>query len=195
MLTYFTKMWILQVTALLLTISTLQASTQASTCPDVQQKLQALLEAVQVLCGSSTPPPTTTQPAPVVQQCDCSPEVTWTSVTITRIAFTQLRHTGTLAYDIPSVIPNTAREVLVLVSVTVGNSGPDHRTHQLKIYTEQDQRQYEKYVFFISRSQNAWNTNSENMWFPVTSGRQIFVNSAYAHTGAVEVTLHAIGYR
>ena len=70
-------------------------------------------------------------------------------MTITRIAFTQLRHTGTLTYDIPSVIASSAREVLVLVSVTVGNSGPDHCTHHLKIYTEQDQRQYEKYVFFL----------------------------------------------
>ena len=110
-------MWIPQVAALLLTISTLQASTQANTCPDVQQKLQALLEAVQALCGSSTPSTTTTQPAPVVQQCDCSPEVTWTSVTMTSIGSSNLQQTGTIAYDIPSVIPSSAKEVLVLADV------------------------------------------------------------------------------
>ena len=190
-------MWILPVAAFLATISTLYASTQANSCTDVQRKLQALSGAVQTLCGSSILPPAAVQPTPVVvqQQCDCSPEVTRTSVPTARIAFTELRRAGTLAYDIPNVIPNSAREVLVLVSVTVGHSGPAHRTHHVKVYTEQGQRQYEKYVFLISRGQSAWNTNSENMWLPLTSGRQVFVKSSYAHTGAVEVTVDAIGYR
>ena len=85
----FSMMWTLQVTVFLLTVSTLQANIQEDTCTDVQQKLQALSEAVQTLCGSSTPPPTTTEPAPVVQQCDCSPAVTWTSVPFTRIGTSQ----------------------------------------------------------------------------------------------------------
>ena len=134
--------WTLQV-AIFLSIATLQASSQSDACAAVQQKLQALSEAVQTLCGSSTPPPTTTQPAPVVQQCDCSPAVTWTSVTMTSIGSSNLQHAGTLAYDIPSVIPSSAREVLVLASAIAGISGPSDRTHYIKIYTEQDQRQYE----------------------------------------------------
>ena len=188
-------MKILHIAIFLLTIHTLGVWGQQQSCPDVQQKLQALSEAVQTLCGSSTPLPTTTQPAPVVQQCDCSPEVTWTSVTMTRIAYTQLRHTGILAYDIPSAIPNSAKEVLVLVSVRVGSSGPRDRTHYVKIYTEQDQKQYEKYVFLTTYDQNAWVSSSDNLWFPMTSGRQVFVKSEYVHTGQVYVEIHVIGYR
>ena len=185
----------LLVAAFLLATSILQASSQEDTCSDVQQKLQALTESVQTLCGSSTPPPTTS-PAPVVQQCDCSPTITWTSVPMTIIGNFTLQHTGTVAYDIPSVIPNSAKEVLVLASARAGVSEPNHRTHYVKIYTEQDQTQYEKYIFLISYNQNAYHTiNSDNLWFPMTSGRQVFVNLTYAHTGGIRVFLHAIGYR
>ena len=184
----------LLVAAFLLTTTILQASSQEDTCSDVQQKLQALTESVQTLCGSSTPPPTAS-PAPVVQQCDCSPTITWTSVPMTSIGTSTLQHTGTVAYDIPSVIPNSAKEVLVLASASAGVSGPNDRTHYVKIYTEQDQTQYEKYIFLTSYNQNAYHTtNSDNLWFPMTSGRQVFVKLTYVHTGYVRVFLHAIGY-
>ena len=191
--TFFPSMWTLQVAIFLLTVTTLQASDQEEACTEVQQKLQGLSEAVQALCGSSTPPPTTAQP-PVIQQCDCSPAVNWTSVPMTSIGSSQLRHTGTLTYDIPSVIPSGAKEVLVLASVQAGYSGPD-RSHYIKIYTQQNHRQYEKYIMLHSFGQNAWSANSDNLWFPMTSGRQVFVEKTYAHTGNIGVYLHAIGYR
>ena len=192
----FSKMWTLQVTIFFLIVSTLQACDQDN-CTDVQQNLQALSEAIQTLCGSSTPaPPITAQPAPVVQQCDCSPAVNWTSVPLTSIGSTNLRQSGTLAYDIPSVIPSSAKEVLVLVSAQAGHSAPNDG-YFIKIYTQQNQRQYEKYILLRSHNQNAWNTNSDNLWFPMTTGRQVFVELTSAHsiTGTIAVYLHAIGYR
>ena len=188
-------MKILHIGVFLLTIYMLGVCEEQQACLNVQQKLQALSEAVQTLCGSSTPPPTTTQPAPVVQQCDCSPAVNWTSVPMTSIGSTNLRQTGTLAYDIPSVIPSRAKEVLVLASIYVGNSGPSSRAHYVKIYTEQDQKQYEKYIYLVSYGQNAYGINSDNLWFPMTTGRQVFVKLTYAHTGSISINLNAIGYR
>ena len=188
-------MWTILFSFLLLTITSLCTSGQENACFAVQQKLQGLSEAIEALCGSSTPPPTTAQPAPVVQQCDCSPAVNWTSVPMTGIGSTSMRQTGTLAYDIPSVIPSSAKEVLVLASVTVGNSGPNGRTHYVKIYTEENQRQYEKYIYLASYGLNVWISNSDNLWFPMTTGRQVFVKLTYAHTGHIQVILHAIGYR
>ena len=159
--------------------------------------MQALTESVQTLCGSSTASPIISiSPAPAVQQCDCNPTITWTSVLMTSIGTSTLQHTGTVAYDIPSVIPNSAKEILVLASASAGVSGPNDRTHYVKIYTEQDQTQYEKYIFLTSYNQNAYHTtNSDNLWFPMTSGRQVFVKLTYAHTGYVRVFLHVIGYR
>ena len=75
-----------------------------------------------------------------------------------------------------------------------GYSGPN-QGHFIKIYTEQNQKQYEKYIYVRSYGQNAWNTNSDNLWFPMTSGRQVFVESTLAHTGSIGVYLYAIGYR
>ena len=191
-------MGILFAAVFLLTIHALGVSgQQQQSCPDVQQKLQALSEAVQSLCELSTPLPSTAQPTPVVlqQQCDCSPAVNWTSVPRTTIGTSNLRQAGTLAYDIPSVIPSSAKEVLVLTVVFVSSSGPSGHTHYVKIYTEQNQKQYEKYIFLISHSQSASVTNSDNLWFPMTSGRQVFVKSEIAHTSHVNFEIHAIGYR
>ena len=201
-------MWILQLVILLLSIAPLKSSSQEDACTEVQQKLESLSAAIQTVCGhgSSTPPsttleqqqqqdttPTTAQPAPV--QCECIPTVTWTSVTRTLIGSSQLRQVGTLAYDVPSVIPSSAREVLVVIFVYIHSSGPHGHVHYVKIYTEQDQKQYEKYFLMIAHSQSNWDTYSDNLWFPMTSGRQIFVKSETAHTGLLAVEIHAIGYR
>ena len=165
------------------------------TCSDVQLKLEALSEAVQTLCGSSTASPSvTTQPPPAVQ-CDCAPPVNWTSVRMTSIGSTSLRTTGTLAYDIPSVIPNSAKEVLILASAYIGTSGPSVRDHYIKIYTQQGSQQFEKYIYIMTYSQDAVSTNSDNLWFPMTTGRQVFVELTYAHTDNLNFFLHAIGYR
>ena len=131
----------------------------------------------------------------VQPQCDCNHAVNWTSVQLTRIASFYLRHTGTLAYDIPNIIPITAKEVLVLADVQVGTSGPSNRQHYIKIYTQQGSQQYEKYITLKSYGHNAWNTNSDNLWFPMTSSRQVFVELTSAHTGSIIFTLHVIGYR
>ena len=201
-------MWILQIVILLLSIAPLKASDQEDACTEVQQKLEALSAAIETVCGHGSTPPSTTleqqqqqqnttaQPAPIEQlQCECTPAVTWTSVTRTLIGFSHLRLVGTLAYDIPSVIPNSAREVLVVIFVYIHISGPPGHAHYVKIYTEQDQEQYEKYFLMMAHGESSTDIYSDNLWFPMTSGRQIFVKSETAHTGLLTVEIHAIGYR
>ena len=114
---------------------------------------------------------------------------------MSQIGTSRLGHTGTLAYDIPSVIPNSAKEVLVLASVRMGNTSPTNGLHYIKIYTQQNSQQYEKYLMVYSWQNTAFNTNSDNLWFPVTTGRQVFVELSIAHTGSLKFYLHVIGYR
>lgn len=170
---------------------------QQQACTNVQRQLQELTEAVQALCSSATiPPVTATEPPTVVQQqCDCSRVVNWTSVSMIMIGYSTLQHTGTLAYDIPSIIPSSAKEVLIFVNLRIGDSGPSNRVHYIKIYTEENSQQYEQYIIMTSYNQNAYNTNSDNMWFPMTSGRQVFVKLSNSHTGNIQLILNAIGYR
>ena len=168
---------------------------QPAACSNVQQPLQELTKAVQSLCSSTTATPVTVNEPPVVQQCDCGHVVNWTSVSMTEIGRSNLQHTGTLAYNIPSIIPNSANEVLILVCARVGYTGPSDRVHYIKIYTEENSQQYEQYIYIMTYHQNAFNTNSDNMWFPMTSGRQVFVKLSSSHTGNLRLILHVIGYR
>ena len=132
---------------------------------------------------------------PVRMQCGSSAAVEWTSVARTKIGSTQLRHAGTYSYDIPSVIPSSAKEVLVLADVQAGYSSPNDLIHYVKIYTQQKSRKFEKYIVLRSYHQSAWSINSDNLWFPMTTGRKVYVVSARAHTQHLVLNLHAIGYR
>ena len=184
-------MWMMQTSLFLALLFAISAGQEEKACTEVQQKLQALSEAVQVLCGSSTSPPTAT----VERKCNCSNAVNWTSVSLTQIGTSPLRQAGTLAYDIPSVIPNSAKEVLVLASIRMGYTPPSGLLYYIKIYTQQNSQQYEKYLTTYSWKTVALDTNSDNLWFPLTTGRQVFVESSLAGTSDVQFYLDVIGYR
>ena len=134
---------------------------------------------------------------PIVQeqQCECGRVVNWTSVSMTEIGRSNLQHTGTLVYDVPSIVPSSAREVLIFVNIRVGYTGPSDLAHYIKIYTEENNQQYDQYIYIKTYPQVAYITNSDNMWFPMTSGRQVFVKLSTSHTGNLRLILHAIGYR
>ena len=153
-----------------------QQQKDEGTCSDVQLKLEDLSKAVLAMCES----------LPLV--------VTWTSVPMTLVGFSDLHHSGIMPFDIPSVIPSSAREVLLLASADVGNSAP-LETQYLKIYTFQDGRNFEKYLVFKTYTQYAWSTNSDNLWFPMTPSRQVYVELTNALTGNIGFFLYAIGYR
>ena len=136
----------------------------------------AFLLTVQALCGWSAP-------------------MDWTSVPMTRIVHSRLQHTSTLAYDISSVVPSSATEVLMLATVQVGYSYLRDRVHYNKMYTQRNHRHFEKYIVVKSYNQDAWSTNSDSLWFPVIPSWQVFVELFAAHTGNIEFTLHVIGYR
>ena len=86
---------------------------------------------------------------PIVQeqQCECGRVVNWTSVSMTEIGRSNLQHTGTLVYDVPSIVPSSAREVLIFVNIRVGYTGPSDLAHYIKIYTEENNQQYEQYIY------------------------------------------------
>lgn len=118
----------------------------------------------------------------------------WTSVSKTLIGSSTLQHTGTLSFTVPSVIPTTASEVLVLINAEWGHSGPDVLSF-VKIYTQEANNRYEKYISLHTYPQNAWGSNIVNAWFPMTSTRMILADVTRALTGNVRLQLFAIGYR
>ncbi len=127
-------------------------------CSNVQEKLNGLKEAVEALCeGTSVSIPTVRN--------------TWTSVPITSIGSTNLQHPNTFSFVIPSVIPSTAKNVLIYALMHCGQANRGTELH-LKVFTQDgSNKRFEKYLYMFSWNQNAINTNSDNMWFPMPINR------------------------
>ena len=141
--------------------------------------MQELSEAVQNLCASVT-------------------SVSWTSVARTGIGHTFLNGSnfGEVPFLIPEIIPYDAKEVLVVAVAQVGNTKPVNQAHLIKIYTRQNSEQYEKYIYIVPYPQNALVTNTENLWFPMTFSRIIYIDvQNIIIQGNSFIALDAIGYR
>ncbi len=120
--------------------------------------------------------------------------VTWTSVDRTQISSTNFRSTGTLSYEIPALIPDDAIEVLLYVDFRAASSSGS--TSHFKIYTEEDDgKEYAKYITLRTGSRSYWYVNTDNLWFPMTSSRRVFLNVPNALSGTIHGSLYVIGYR
>jgi len=150
---------------------------QTATCADVQQNLQSLSTALQAWCNDTS-------------------MVTWTSVPQTKIASSKLQIAETTSYNIPSVIPSTAREVFVFVGAFQGVTGYVGHSDSLKIYTLQGANRYEQYLYLFPYNHNSViNTNSDNLWFPMPTNRMIYLEVPVAQGPNSEAELFVIGYR
>ena len=170
--------WISVTAVIILYVITCEAqfTDQTATCADVQQKLQSLSTALQAWCNYTS-------------------TVTWTSVQQTLIGTSDLRSAGTTPYNIPSVIPSTAREVFILVGTFQGDASEVGHSDFLKMYTQQGTNSYEQYLYLYSYLQEAVSTNSDNMWFPMPSNRLIYLEVPLDHGPHCWAELYAIGYR
>ena len=151
-------------------------------CPDVKTCLKILGQAFDTLCDDTTNVP----------QCSCPVE--WESFNMIQLGTINMGTTGTQSYVIPSTVPSTAREVLVYVYINMGRS--QDLFGQIKIYTESSPtRRFEKYLAIKTYNQEAWSTASDNMFFPMTSNRRVYVRLTRTFPGNVHGTVNVIGYR
>ena len=101
---------------------------------------------------------------------------------------------GTRSFSLPSFIPSSAVEVLILARVqayTPGYTTSDY----IKIYTQGNIQRYEKYLYIRSLAgQEAFTVNSDNMWFPATANRLVFVETTQ-YLSWTNLNLDVIGYR
>ncbi len=157
-------------------------------------KVNELKDEIEGMCSSTiTGDPSLTTPSPPTMP-PYSP-YKWTSLLKTSIGTSNLQHAGTLSFTIPSVvIPYSAREVLIHAGVYMGTSsrGPQQ---DLKIFTQIETTRYEKYLLEFSWYQEAINTNSDNMWFPMPPNRRVYLTVPAAMGDNAGVRLFAIGYR
>jgi hypothetical protein len=120
----------------------------------------------------------------------------WTSIPIEYIAKFELTYATTRTFDIPYAVPDSAVEVLMYAVVNVGSSGLRNKRSNIKMYTQDSYyHRYEQYIAVHAYPQSAWSTNSENLWFPMTSDRKIYVNVPRANEGNIDIEIYVIGYR
>ncbi len=120
--------------------------------------------------------------------------VTWTSVDRTEIGSTNFRSTGTLSFEIPALIPDDAIEVLIYVNFFAATSSGS--TSHFKIYTEEDDgAEYAKYITLMPGGRSYYFANTDNLWFPMTSSRRVFLNVPNSLSGTIYGDLFVIGYR
>ena len=112
----------------------------------------------------------------------------------TRVANVKMDTTVTQAFHLStSIVPATATEVLLFVYVDVGTS--TDKISDVEIYTLQNGVHYAKYISLHTYNQNAWSTNTDNIWPPLFTSKTIYVKSPNAHYGNVRFYISVIGYR
>ena len=94
------------------------------------------------------------------------------------------------------LVPNEAREVLFLVVMHSGNTSQfPSSTHHISLYVEEAGMRYTKYLRFTSYKQDAWNSNTENMWLPMPSDRMVHVHVPIDLKSNIRCNIFLAGYR
>ena len=115
-------------------------------------------------------------------------------MTLTSVGSLNLDTASTFHFQIPDIIPRTASEFLLYAYFACGTAGTQ-RENDIMIYVEHGGVRLEKFLYLRSYNQAAWNTNSDNMWFPVPADRQVHVSVQTTIPRYCYVRLYMIGYR
>jgi hypothetical protein len=126
--------------------------------------------------------------------CTSSAAYTWNSVPKTWIGQAPFNLAITYSFNIPSVIPATAHEVLIYARVYSYRSGV-HQDLDVKIFTQIGRTRYEKYLFVVLYPQTSVVTSTDNMWFPMPTNHRIYINIPVRRFNGGQIYLSAIGYR
>ena len=149
-------------------------------CSTIRFHMRELTIAFNRLCNSTTDP----EPNPME----------WNSIPLTRIGDINTRTTATQTFQIPSTIPQTAKEVLVYAYIIAGAS--QSAFIHVKIFTEQSHtRRFEKYLSLQTWNQNAHTMTADNMWFPLTPNRRVYLSLSTIIPGNAAGHIYIIGYR
>ena len=106
-----------------------------------------------------------------------------------------LNFVQTYQFNIENIIPDTATQVLIYARTHCGNTKqPAAVFADVSVFVNIDGMLLSKYLLVIGYAQDAYNTNSDNMWFPVSSTKTIHVDSPRPIPGICEFRLTAIGY-
>ena len=115
----------------------------------------------------------------------------------TLIGINNLNKDARLSFQIPNnIFPVTAKEILLHATVQCGSStAAGNPFVDVSFYVEENGIQFKKLLLMRGYSQNAYNTNSDNMWFPMPSNGMVYTDVPVALPGYCDTSISAIGYR
>ena len=80
-------------------------------------------------------------------------------------------------------------------TVRCGWSSSTHMEADIEYYVEVNGVRYKHYLHMYGYRQGAYNTNSDNMWFPMPSNRMLHVEVPLEFTGHCTSVARVIGHR
>jgi hypothetical protein len=69
------------------------------------------------------------------------------------------------------------------------------RESDIIFYVMHNGLRFEKFLYMHSYNQGAWNTNSDNMWFPMPTDRLIHIEITVAIDSGCPALFYVVGYR
>ena len=101
---------------------------------------------------------------------------------------------GTHAFNLPNAVPAHAKEFLVFAWLATGFETNGHHTYEF--YAQEGGSVYVKKFYHNTYRGDAWNSNSDNFWLPVTPNRKLFVKlDNNVDPFRVDSSFYIIGWR
>jgi hypothetical protein len=112
------------------------------------------------------------------------------------------KHIGGAQFDQPrihqfsleNIVPETATQLLIYATVYSGNTYGPTVFVDISIFVYVDDKDLAQHLYITAYQQEAYNSNTDNMWFPVPSSKIIYVYVPVAVPGWAGFRLEAIGY-
>lgn len=124
--------------------------------------------------------------------------IKWTTVTPSYklLLINSSTRPGVTKCRIPdSTVPPDSREIMVLLSLHMGNSLPHNVQVVIKVFVEDDGVRYTKFMEFRPYKQKAWNDNTNNVWLPMPTNRIVHVETPVKFDGDLWCDVLLVGHR
>ena len=106
----------------------------------------------------------------------------------------RLNHPELHQFSIANIVPDTATQFLIYATVYSGNTYGPSVFIDVSVFVYVDEKRLAQHLYVTGYQQEAYSSNTDNMWFPVPSNKLIYVQVPVGVPGYAWFTLHAIGY-
>ena len=122
----------------------------------------------------------------------------WQPISRVSIGKVRLNTNEIQSFSLEDYVPSDAKEVLIFATISTGHfSNAEDKVGYMTMWTSNGPLKYEKYLSYHMYPQNAWSTNSDNMFFPVTPNKTLHLSfdTLIPEDGGKFINVYVTGYR